>query len=106
MLGSLLISPSAFALVSNKLSAADFYRPDHRTIYAAIAALSSERNTADAVSVSEYLGRRGLSGETDWFAYLARLAHDTPTAANIETYAAAVRDCSSRRRLRILATKS
>jgi replicative DNA helicase len=100
LLGSLLIAPGTYAQISRKVSAADFYRADHRTIYAAIAALHGERKDVDAVSVFEYLERTGASNDTEGLAYIARLVKDTPTAANIETHADAVLDRSTRRRLK------
>jgi replicative DNA helicase len=102
VLGSLLISGSAWATVSNGLERSDFYRNDHRVIFAAIAALHTERKAVDVVTVSEHLERQGTIGDTGGLAYIARLANDTPTAANIETYAAAVRERSSLRRLKAI----
>jgi replicative DNA helicase len=102
VLGSLLISETAWARIANKLGAADFYRADHRTIYAAIAALHGERKAVDAVTVSEYLERTGTIGDTGGLAYIARIASDTPSAANVETYASTVRERSSLRRLKAI----
>ena len=92
VLGSLLLSAAAWALVSNRIEPSDFYRNDHRILFAAIATLHNERRAVDVVTVSEYLERQGTIGETGGLAYIARLANDTPTAANVETYAAAVRE--------------
>jgi replicative DNA helicase len=102
LLGSLLISESAWSRISNRIEASDFYRNDHRIIFAAIAALHDERKAVDAVTVNEYLERQGTLSETGGLAYIARLAKDTPTAANIETYADAVRERSSLRRLKAI----
>jgi replicative DNA helicase len=83
--------------------AADFSRADHRTIFDAIAELHDKRLAIDAVSVSDYLERRGKLSTAGGLAYIARLANDTPSAANIETYAAAVRERSLLRRLKRVA---
>lgn len=99
VLGSLLISETAWARISRKLGAADFYRADHRIIYTAIAALHRDGSAVDAVSVFEYLERTGAIGDTGGLAYIGRLANDTISADNVETYAARVRERSVLRKL-------
>jgi replicative DNA helicase len=103
VIGSLLISETAWAAVSNRLGAADFYRADHRTIFAAIATLQAERKAVDAITVCDLLERQGTLSDVGGLAYVAMLAKETPTAANIETYAGTVRERSSLRRLKAIA---
>jgi replicative DNA helicase len=100
LLGSLMIDQAAWARVEGRVGAADFYRTDHRAIFAAIAALNEERKAVDVVTVGEYLERQGTLTEAAGLAYLATLARDTPSAANAETYAITVRERSSLRRLK------
>ncbi len=102
VLGALLISQAAWAMVSRLIESEDFYRNDHRTIFAAIARLQDERKAVDIVTVSEHLERQGTLGEAGGLAYIAMLANDTPTAANAESYAAAVRERSTLRRLKTI----
>jgi replicative DNA helicase len=104
VLGSLLISPTAWTRVSN-IEPSDFYRNDHRVIFAAIAAMHGKGHAVDAVTVTDYLERQGTLSETGGLAYLGRLANDTPTAANVETYAAAVRERASLRKLAAIGGK-
>jgi replicative DNA helicase len=105
VLGSLLISPEAWPRISSRIEPSDFYRNDHRIIFAAIAAMHAERKAVDTVTVSEHLERQGAQSDTGGLAYIARLANDTPTAANIETYAAAVRERASLRKLAAIGGK-
>lgn len=100
LLGGLLLDPTAWSRIATKIRSTDFYRADHQMIFDAIARLHDKRQSVDAVTVSEYLERTGTAGDTGGLAYLGRLANDTPTAANIETYAAAVLERSSLRRLK------
>ena len=100
LLGSLMLDPSAWARIATQIVAADFYRADHRIIFGAVAHLQDKGLAIDAVMVSDYLERRGILGETGGLAYIARLASDTPTAANIESYAAVVRERSALRRFK------
>jgi hypothetical protein len=92
LLGSILIDPPAFSRVASILAQDDFYRPDHRLIYGAIASLARSGIAADTVTVSGELERQGRIQDAGGISYLATLARDTPGSSNIETYAAAVRD--------------
>ena len=105
LLGSLLIDPIAWARVHMLVTAADFYRPQHRIIYEAIAQLQDKRLAVDTVSVSDYLERRGTLIDAGGLSYIGQLAKDTPTAANIETYAAVVRERSSLRHFKSIADR-
>ncbi|HEX4050499.1 MAG TPA: DUF3987 domain-containing protein [Steroidobacteraceae bacterium] len=91
LLGALLIDSSAWEKVATKISASDLHRPDHRLIFEAIAELAGTGRAADVVTVAEQLGQRGKIDDAGGLAYLATLARDTPSAQNIEHYAAAVR---------------
>jgi replicative DNA helicase len=100
VIGSLLISDTAWAKVSNRLGAADFYRADHRIIFAAIATLQAQRKAVDAVTICDLLERQGTLSDAGGLAYVGTLARDTPSAENVETYAHLVRERSSLRRLK------
>jgi replicative DNA helicase len=102
ILGALLIDQQAWARVADVISADDFYRPDHRTIFAAIASLKEQRRATDAVTVADFLERQGTLSDAGGLAYLATLAKDTPSSGNIESYASAVRERSALRRLKAI----
>jgi len=92
VLGGLLLDNSTWDAIADRLRADDFYRRDHQQIFAAIAELSSRSEPSDAVTLAEYLAAKGQGDETGGLAYLAGLARDTPTAANIRAYADIVRE--------------
>jgi replicative DNA helicase len=102
LLGALLIDRTAGARIASRIDVADFYRPDHRLIFSAITHLIGDRAAVDIVTVADLLERQGTLTDAGGLAYLATLAKDTPTAANIESYAAAVRERSVLRGLRAL----
>ena len=56
LLGGLMLDNSAWDKVADLVTEADFYRPDHRLIFASIRALSERRQPFDAVTISEYPG--------------------------------------------------
>ena len=99
MLGGLMLDSNAWDAVADIVSAADFYRRDHRLIFEAIAEIAEKSGPCDAVTVSELLERKGLAEETGGLAYLGTLARDTPSAANVRTYAEIVRERSIMRQL-------
>jgi len=89
VLGGLLIDNRAWDRASDLLVEADFYRADHRDVYAAIGRLINSGKPADVVTVFEALGAKaqGAGGLT----YLNALAQSVPSASNIRRYAEIVR---------------
>src|SRR5689334_7279129 len=74
VLGSLLLDTSAWDQVADTVRTNDFYRPDHRLIFDAIAALASEAKPCDVITVSEQLQRLGELDNAGGLAYLGTLA--------------------------------
>lgn len=104
VLGGLLLSGltrdnSAWDSVADKITEDDFYRQDHRLIFRALATLASDSQPLDVVTVSEWLKQRSELENAGGFAYLATMARDTPSAANIKAYAEIVREKSILRQL-------
>src|SRR5258707_14566945 len=60
VLGGMLLSKDAIADVLERLRPADFYRPNHQSVYDAILDLYGRGEPADAVTVAAELDRRGL----------------------------------------------
>ena len=99
VLGGLLIDPGAYDNVADQLIAQDFYRHDHELIYTAIAVLAGDAKPCDVVTVSQHLERIGKLEAAGGLAYLSSIARDTPTAANVRSYADIVRERSLLRQL-------
>lgn len=99
LLGALMIDDHSWESIHGRVTDADFYRPDHRLIFNAIGALSSRDRPRDAITVSEYLESCGQLAEAGGLGYLSTLVKDTPSAANITTYADIVRERSLLREL-------
>ncbi|MGB5600327.1 replicative DNA helicase [Thiothrix litoralis] len=104
VLGGLLLSglandSTAWDTIADKVTEGDFYRQDHRLIFRAIADLVEDSKPLDLVTVSEWLKQRGELEHAGGFAYLATMAKDTPSAANIKAYAEIVREKSVLRQL-------
>ena len=99
VLGGLMLEPNAWDNVADAVTEDDFYRPDHRVIFAAIGALAGENRPVDVVTVSQQLERNGKLEAAGGLAYLSSVARDTPTAANVRAYAEIVRERSLLRQL-------
>ena len=99
LLGGLMLDHLAWEKVADIVSAADFYRKDHRLIFAAIAVLADDSNPCDVVTVSEFLDNRSELESAGGLEYLATLANETPGAANARAYANIVRERATLRAL-------
>lgn len=99
VLGGLMLDNSAWDLVSGCVAEGDFYRLDHRLIFKAIAGLADTQVPFDVVTLSDSLEVVGELDRCGGLSYLATLAKDTPSAANIVNYANIVREKSVLRQL-------
>ena len=99
VLGAMLMSKDAIADVVEVLRGADFYRPAHEQIYNAITDLYGRGEPADAITVSDELGKRGELLRLGGAPYLHTLLASVPIAANAGWYAEIVREKAVLRRL-------
>ena len=99
LLGGLMLDNSAWDKIADLVADSDFYRKDHRLIFAAISALAEDSHPCDVVTVSEYLDNRSELDSAGGLEYLATLANETPGAANARAYAKILRERSLLRSL-------
>ncbi len=99
VLGGLLLDNSAWDRAGDLLTDSDFYRYEHKAIYAAIGALVATSKPADVITVYEQLQSRGKAEECGGIAYLNALAQSVPSAANLRRYAEIVRERAVLRKL-------
>ena len=99
VLGGLLLDNTAWDRVGDILADSDFYRYEHRLIYAAIGALVNASKPADVITVFEHLQSQGKAEEMGGLGYLNSLAQYVPSASNIRRYAEIVRDRAILRKL-------
>ena len=92
VLGGVLIDNGAWDRIADVVTAAHFYRSDHRAVFEAVSGLCDEGRPCDAVTVAERLDRDGRLESSGGLAYLAELTQNTPNAANIVAYAEIVRE--------------
>jgi replicative DNA helicase len=99
VLGGLLLDNAAWDRVGDLLTDQDFYRYEHRMIYAAIGILINGSKPADVITVFEQLQSQGKAEEIGGLGYLNSLAQYVPSAGNIRRYAEIVRERSILRKL-------
>ncbi len=105
LLGGLLLDNRAWDQVADLVSETDFYRRDHRLIFAASRQLIERGDPCDVITLSEWLETQGQLNDAGGLAYLGTLAKDTPSAANIAAYAKIVRENSVLRQLTEVGTE-
>ncbi len=99
VLGGLLIDNGAWDRAGDLLTDSDFYRYEHRLIYAAIGQLINASKPADVITVFEQLQSLGKAEECGGLTYLNALAQSVPSAANLRRYAEIVRERAVLRKL-------
>ncbi|HHF3242415.1 TPA: replicative DNA helicase [Vibrio alginolyticus] len=92
VLGGLLLDNGRWDDVSDKVAGPDFYLRYHRIIFEGTRKLLEGGQPLDLVTLSELLEKQGSLEDVGGFAYLADLAKNTPSAANITAYADIVRE--------------
>jgi len=99
LIGGLMLNAQAWDKIADVVVTEDFYRKDHRLIFAAIGNLVEGSSPCDVITVSEYLDSRGELEQSGGLEYLATLANETAGAANARAYAKILRERSTLRAL-------
>ncbi|HIF9194176.1 TPA: replicative DNA helicase [Photobacterium damselae] len=92
VLGGLMLDNEKWDTVAEKVVAKDFYSRPHRLIFESAAAILDGGQPLDLITLSEQLEQNDKLEDVGGFAYLAELAKNTPSAANISAYADIVRE--------------
>ena len=92
VLGGILLDPDALDRIIEVMSASDFYRDAHRTIFETMLALSERGEPIDLITLSDALKARGQLPQVGGATFLAELGDKVPSAANVAHYARIVRD--------------
>lgn len=87
VLGGLLLDNIRWDTVAERVISNDFYSRPHRLIFDSIKTILESSKPLDLITLSEHLELREQLEDVGGFAYLADLAKNTPSAANINAYA-------------------
>lgn len=99
VLGGLMIRNVAWYPVSGLIGEDDFYTRNSREIWRAMATMFKAGKAVDVLTLTEHLRDSGSLAEVGGDAAIYTLVSDCPGAANIEVYAARIREHSRRRKL-------
>jgi replicative DNA helicase len=99
LLGGLMLDNQTWDNVADVVGDQDFYRREHRLIFAAVRKLAEGEQPFDLVTLAETLERNGELDDAGGMPYLGSIAKDTPSAANVKAYAKIVRERSVLRQL-------
>ena len=99
LIGGLLLDNGAWDRIGDMVAEADFYRDDHRRIFTHIRKLLEMGRPADVVTVFESIEKSNEIEQAGGLAYLAEIANNTPSAANIRRYAEIVHERAILRKL-------
>ncbi len=99
LLGGLMLDNSAWRKVSTQVAETDFYHKKHALIFRAISRLAKEGVPFDTVTLSERMETDRELDAAGGLSFLAIITQDTPSAANIFSYARIVADRARSRRM-------
>ena len=102
VLGGIMLKNDAWDLVASVVLEEDFYKKEHKLIFKTIKNLQDLGKPVDLITVQEALeGNGDLPGLVNLGGkgYLTQLAKETPSVANIESYAEIIKQRSNLRRL-------
>lgn len=105
VLGGLLLANEKWDDVASLIDSRDFYHRDHASIFRAMELLVETNKPLDIITLQEKLHNLNLLESIGGLPYLAELAHNTPSAANILAYAHEVQEKALSRKLLVTAHK-
>ena len=92
VLGAMLIDEEAIGLAVEALDDGWFYEDAHRKIYRAIVDLYNHHKKVDLITLSDKLKTDGVLEQIGGVTYLSSVIDFVPTSANVEHYAAIVKE--------------
>ena len=99
VLAALLLNDENVAIVSEIITAQDFYQNPHKLIYQAIIDLCMARKRIDLVTLQDELIKRGQLEAAGGIVYLVSLQEDLPAMGFVEQHARIIRSKSMLREL-------
>ncbi len=99
LLGSMMLSKDAVAIVVGKIKKEHFYKPSHGSIFESITELFRNNEPIDLITVSNELKKNSKLNEIGGRTYLIELTDVVPTAANAEYYSSIVFEKAMLRKL-------
>jgi replicative DNA helicase len=99
VIGSVMVDREMMPVVTELVTASDFYAHVHETIFGVLSGLYDRGEPLDKITVAEELRQRGLLEKVGGVPYITSLMNTVPTAASAEYYARIVREKAALRGL-------
>ncbi len=99
VLGGIMIDPNALGRVIDIIIDEDFYKAANRKIFQAVVGLTHKNQPVDLLTVTSYLRDSGELELIGGASYLATIIDQTPSSANITSYAEMIKEKSTLRKL-------
>ncbi len=91
LLGAIFLDNRVVDEISSIVMVEDLYRESHRHVYRAMLALYQRGEAIDVITLADYLQAEGMLEGVGGPNFLARLANEVPSAANVSYYATIVK---------------
>lgn len=101
VIGGIFLKPDCVDDLISILNADDFINTLHQSVFKAFVDLSVNNEPIDIFTVSDWLEKN--TNNPSQLGYLGTIQRNTPSAANVEAYAKAVKDASLNRQLATIA---
>ncbi len=105
VLGSILIDDNAVFEVTEFLRSEHFYLEKHQDIYDAVMKIFEKRDPIDIITLPTQLKNMNLLEKVGGVSYLTELVNETPTSANVKSYAKLIKTSYTKRELIKAGTK-
>jgi len=99
VLGAILIDNDSILSVTDFLRAEHFYDTNNAKVFEAMLVLFENRSPIDIITVAEKLKEMKELKKVGGKAFLAKLANEVPTAANVASYGKIIKSLSAKREL-------
>lgn len=99
VVGAMLIDQETIPVVSELITAEDFYQKQYAVLFEAMTGLSAEGKPVDLVTLGERLKAMDVPPEVRSPEFIRKLITDVPTSANAKYYAGIVREKAFLRRM-------
>ncbi|MDO4698542.1 MAG: replicative DNA helicase [Pasteurellaceae bacterium] len=99
VLGAVMLNNEQWDNVAERVQASDFYHFAHRLIFEQMVELTRHHQPIDLITIDQALKNKGILEDVGGFAYLAELSKNTPSVANVLTYADIISERAIRREL-------
>jgi len=106
VIGAVLLENYHGPKACEELTPEDFYNYANRMIFTAIADCIENNQPCDVITLSTFLESTSQLEDAGGMGYLAELAHNTPSAANINAYIKVVREKRKERDVLLMASQT